>query len=205
MNAQNKKQIIIAGVLAAVLIGILFYQFVIAGGPKPPPANPAAKNPAAAAKPASAGGAVAPAKSVNSAKAPGSAESLATGAATSLDALGMDIDALLDQLLKDVQVVSFDYQAQGDQRNPMTPLVGYIQTDKPGAGEAPGAVVPFPLLQKKVSAILWDEHNPVAVVDNVVVSPGYVYPDGVQLQSIERNRVIFKINDALFPIELKEQ
>ena len=33
MNDQNKRQIIIAGVLGALLLGVLVYQFVINAGP----------------------------------------------------------------------------------------------------------------------------------------------------------------------------
>lgn len=201
MNPQNRKQFIMAAALGAVLVGVLVYQFVFAGGTKPPPPPKANTTAAGAAKPA----AVKPSSPAGGPTGKMAAASEKQGA-TSLDSLGMDIDQLLDDLLKEVQVVSFDYQAAASDRDPMTPLVGYIQTGQAiTPTETAGSPIPFPLLQKKVSAILWDQYNPVAVVDDEVVAAGHVYPGGIQIQAIERDRVIFKINDALVPIELKEQ
>jgi hypothetical protein len=188
MNAENRKQVIAVVALGIILVGVLGFQFLRSGNSGTTAATGTAVVPSpAAAKPAS----------------PPSLAG-APGLSSPLESLGSDINALLDELLKEVQVVSFDYQAQGEDRNPMTPLVGLIQTRVPQPGESL-TPTPFPLLQKKVSAILWNENNPLAVVDNNVVGPGHTYPDGIQVHAIARDRVIFKINDALIPIELKEQ
>jgi hypothetical protein len=59
-------------------------------------------------------------------------------------------------------------------------------------------------MNKVVSGIVWDERHSLAVVDNEVVYPGYVYADGVTVESIERDRVVFKVGDSLIQNPLKE-
>ena len=100
MNADNKKQVIIAAVLGVVLVGVLVYQFFIAGGP--PPAPKAAKRPAQTA-----------------------ASTPAAGAAVQPTRLKM-VDVDIDTLLKEIKVVNFDYAAEKIDRDPMTPLVGSL-------------------------------------------------------------------------------
>ncbi len=122
-------------------------------------------------------------------------------AAPTLELMQVDIDP--DALLKDISVVPFDYQANKIERDPMAPLIGVIRTGEPGkAATATGALED--VLQKKVTGIVWDDQNPVAVVDDEAVSVGHTYPNGVQVQSIEKDRVIFKVRDSLIPVPMKE-
>jgi hypothetical protein len=180
MNPQNRKQIIIVAVLAIVLLGVLVFQ--VTRGAKPPVVPPVKATPG--------GG---PALPVTTASAK-------TAAEQPIELKPVDIDP--DILLKDIEVVPFDYQSNRIERDPMTPLIGIIR-----AGEAAKAIVPGTpqdVLQKKVTGIIWDKYNPMAVVDDEVVGLGHAYPNGVQVYSIERDRVVFKVRDALIPVPMKE-
>ncbi|HPO16348.1 MAG TPA: hypothetical protein PLI09_23130 [Candidatus Hydrogenedentes bacterium] len=179
MNPQNKKQIIIVVALAVVLLGVLVFQ--LTRGAKPPdmPTSTTALPGGAAATPSALG-------------------KVAMGQPIELKTVAIDPDTLL----KDIEVVPFDYQANRIERDPMTPLIGIIR-----AGEAMKAVVPGTpqdVLQKKVTGIIWDKYNPMAVVDDEVVGLGHAYPNGVQVYSIERDRVVFKVRDSLIPVPMKE-
>ena len=55
-----------------------------------------------------------------------------------------------------------------------------------------------------MTGIVYDEYNPVAVIDDDVVGLGHVYPDGTKVYAIERDRVVFMIGTAKSPVELKE-
>jgi hypothetical protein len=173
----EKYRNIIAGVVMLALAGVLVYQFVLNRGPLPPPSLPApTTSPAAQAqRPPTPGGAAAPVRIQMA-----------------------DVD--IPELLREVKVVNFDYEAERIDRNPMNPLVGYL---RPGMIETP-AQSQQTLFRKNVTGIIWDQYNPMAVVDNEVVSVGYTYPSGIQVYAIEPNRVIFRINDALIPVEMKE-
>ncbi len=180
MNPQNKKQIIVVAVLAVVLLGVLFFQ--LTRGAKPPAIPEPKTTPGGPAGiPAALPGKLA--------AAPQPVE---------LKTVAIDPDALL----KDIEVVPFDYQSNRIERDPMTPLIGIIR-----AGEAVKAVVPGTpqdVLQKKVTGIIWDRYNPMAVVDDEVVGLGHAYSNGVQVYSIERDRVVFKVRDSLIPVPMKE-
>lgn len=190
---NNRKQIIIAGALAAVLVAVLAYQFLFAGGVTPV----VPKNTAPAGGTAVAGAPVA-------VKPEGTqvAQAAPKGAASGqpLELMQVDIDP--DALLKDISVVPFDYQANKIDRNPMTPLIGVIRAGEAKAVATPGTAQD--VMQKKVTGIIWDDHNPVAVVDDEVIGVGHAYANGVQVQAIEKDRVIFKVRDSLIPVPMKE-
>ncbi len=177
MNAQNRKQIIIAGVLVVVLLVVVVYQVFIAGGtPTAPP-------------------------SVQTTRTPQTVPPR-TPAAQPIMLETVDIDP--EQLLREVEVVPFDYQLNRIDRNPMTPLIGTVTGPRMpvySPGTLPRTVE---VLQKKVSGIMWDEREPIAVVDNEVVAPGHEYPDGVLVHSIEPDRVVFKVGDSYYPVPIKE-
>ncbi len=86
----------------------------------------------------------------------------------------------------------------------MSPLIGYINT----GGQEINAQAPventLQVMRKKVSGIIYDANNPVAVVDDEVVAVGHVYPTGVVVYDIEPKRVVFKVGDSLIPVDLKE-
>ena len=57
---------------------------------------------------------------------------------------------------------------------------------------------------KQVTGIIWDKKYPVAIVDDVVVHVGYVFPNGARVDKIEPTRVLFKVCDTTIPVEMKE-
>jgi hypothetical protein len=173
---ENQRQYIILGALFAVLIGVLVWQFVLRPSEAPTPAPPSA-----GAKPSSG------AKTSEAPQSPPRIEK---------------VDINIDDLLANVQVVSFDYAMNRIERDPLAPLVGRL---RPGLNEPIGNTSQaMEVLRKSVTGIVYDEHDPVAVVDNTVVHVGYVFPNGVEVHAIEPTRVIFKVGDALIPVEMKE-
>jgi len=188
MNQDNKKQVILAAVLGVVLVVVLVYQLLIAGGPTPP------TPPASATATATAGGAATGANTtVASAAAP-------AGAPARLNKVDVD----LDQLLRNIEAVNFEYSNERISRNPMTPLVGRIFST-PGAVEETGPILnEFSIRQKSVSGIIYSEFSPVAIIDDQVVTEGHEYADGVVVTRIEPKRVWFQWRDSLIPVELKE-
>ncbi|MCX5769910.1 MAG: hypothetical protein NTZ09_06515 [Candidatus Hydrogenedentes bacterium] len=189
MNSQ-RRQIMIMAALGLLLVGVLFYQFVIKGAATPAPAKPAATpagkaagGPAAAAPPAPAA-------------APGAA-------AKPVDTAEINIDALLAS----IQEVDFDYEKDRVPRDVMAPLVGKVavRTDKEGTGAPVAPATLGKVMSKMVSGIVWDESFPVAVVDNEVVEPGYEYADGTIVESIEEDHVVFRVGESLIQVELKER
>ncbi len=189
---NNRRQIIIAGALFVILIGVLFYQFVLA---KPrPPAPPA----------------TAKTQSTTTTQSSSLQTTSSTGnlsIAPSIETLEQNVDEIIENLLTAIQIVQFNYQEIVPPRNPMTPLVGVIQTTMFEA-ETPvpnTEVTPGQVLSKKISAIIWDEYQPLAIIDNKIVAEGYTFPDRIQVFKIEPTRIVFKLDDTIFPIRLKEQ
>jgi len=188
MNQDNKKQQILAGALGVVLVLVLVYQFVIKGTSAPPPKAPAqqqAQTQTASAKPATGGAAGATAASDGPARL-------------------KKVDVNLDELLKNINVVTFIYDNERISRNPMTPLVGRVLAPS-GTQLQEGNVANTGIIRSKtVSGIIYNEFNPVAIVDDQVITEGYQYSDGVVVTQIEPKRVWFKWNDSLIPVDLKE-
>ncbi len=187
---NNRRQLIIAGALFVVLIGILFYQFVLARPqpPTPPTSTPARANttPTAQATAVPSGG---------------------SSIAPTIDTLEQNVDEIIENLLTAIKIVQFNYQEIPPPRNPMTPLVGVIQTTMFEA-ETPvpsTEVTPGQVLSKKISAIIWDEYQPLAIIDNKLVAEGHTFPDRIQVFKIEPTRIVFKLDDTIFPVRLKEQ
>lgn len=180
MNDQNRNQVILAAVLGVVLVGVLIYQFVIKGGPAPPPqpsGSGAQQQQASAAEPA------------------GPAEGPARLRRT---------DVNLDKLLKNIEIVTFVYNNERISRNPMTPLVGRVfQGQIEQEPTTPGTAI-WGIRNKNVSGIIYNEFNPVAIVDDEVITEGHQYADGVVVTNIEPKRVWFKWQESLIPVELQE-
>lgn len=175
------------GICGVVLVGVLVYQFVIAGGPdtpSPPPATPKAAPP-----PETPG---APPATVRP-----SAPPEMTDQERRMDEL--------TRMLSDVETVRFDYREARIARDPTEPLHRLIR----GAGETGemAAIMPPPrrheILSKRITGIVWDPQAPMAVVDDEVVYPGYVYPNGIAVAGIEQTRVIFRINDTEIPVDME--
>ncbi len=186
MNEQNKKQIIIVAVLGVVLAAVLFYQFVLAdGGASAPSPSPSGQEdrPAATRRTARDRAAAAPAQVLR------------------------DVDIDLKELTQSVEVRPLDYLSVRIARNPMAPLVGDLFSRRAPGEEAP----PVPIEQeidkmasKQVSGIIWDTANPVAIVDDIVVHNGYLFPTGAEVYDIQKNRVLFKVGETIIPVEMKE-
>ena len=198
---SQRTQIVILAILGIVVVVVLVFQLTrkTSGGP-------AGSGKAAVTAKAGHTGAKADAtakKAVGKA-APASAK---TSAAANDDAVQIKkADVNIDDLLSGIREVDFDYDQNRLPRDPMAPLVGTL-TRKKQEGEAEQAVAPatpVQVMNKVVSGILWDARRPLAVVDNEVVYPGYVYSDGVLVESIERNHVTFKVGDSLIQNPLKE-
>lgn len=193
MNDQNKKQVIIACVLVAVLAGVLVYQFVL----QKPVAPPSSADTAAAVGAPIA----APAATPPGIPAPAPFPQAAP------DVSELDIRAMIAS----VEVKPIDYPRVRMARDPMTPLVGQIKPDEvmeSQEGAPPGPAVTQVKIDttasKQVTGIIWDKNYPVAVVDDVVVHEGYVFPNGARVEQIEPTRVLFKVGDTIIPVEMKE-
>lgn len=191
MNQENKKQVIFAGALGVVLVIVLVYQFFIAGGPAPPPKVASNTKPA----PASSGAAHPKSGAKEDTKA----------ASDEGPARLKKVDVDLDSLLQNINVVTFVYDNEKINRNPMTPLVGRILAPSdPNSRDTVGPPNPGIIRSKSVSGIIYNEFNPVAIVDDEVITEGYQYPDGVVVTRIEPKRVWFQWRDTLIPVDLKE-
>ena len=180
---MNRQQIVAIG-LVVVLVGVLVYQLGIAGSSTPTPASPAATN------------------------AAGNAGRPMPPRVERLRQTDVDVAALM----QDIQQVRFDYATERVDRNPMAPLVGGTMTPVLD-GDVITTVTRSrvnEIVNKRVTGIIWDPVAPVAVVDDEVVYPGYVYPtEGgappVVVEAIEPDRVIFRLEDTAIPVELQEQ
>lgn len=175
---MNKN--VLAGIVGVVAVVVVIYQLMFAGGTPPTPTPPPA---------AGAGGVPAPAV----------AAPVAAGEApTRLTSVNVNID----ELLKGVQEVSFDYEAMRIDRDPLDPLVGQIRDQN--ALPVTGASGVLEIKRKRITGILYDEKNPQAVVDDEVVGIGHVYPNGVKVIEIQKDKVIFQLGDSPIPVEMKE-
>ncbi|HOV33699.1 MAG TPA: hypothetical protein PLX23_10095 [Candidatus Hydrogenedens sp.] len=191
---ENRRQIIIVGVLFVILIGVLFYQFVL----KPGSSAPATTTPQTQ---------VTTQKAKTQTASTTTSTTVSTAITPSIETLEQNIDEIIENLLKAIQIVQFDYQKIVPPRNPMTPLVGLVQTTMFGP-ETPipdTEITPGQVLSKKISAIIWDKYQPLAIINDELVPEGYTFPDRIQVFRIEPTRIIFKLDDTIFPVRLKEQ
>lgn len=189
-DVRNK---IILGILLAVALVVVIYQVTKSPG-SGSTSSGAAKKPAAAAT------ATAAAKAA--AKKSSAASAGAKAGETDPESTFQEVNVDIDTLLKDIEVVNFDYEAEHIDRDPLSPLVGIV---RPQTGS--GAVVPLSMadvLRKNVTGIIYSKDEPAAVVDDEVVNKGYVYADGTVVHDIEPDRVIFKVGDSLIPVEMKK-
>ncbi len=181
MDDQKKKQVIVAAALGAVLVAVLVYQLVLAGGPSPT------------------GGADAPPSQEQQPERPARTQAAAQPDAVAVE----DIDILA--LTRTVEVKPINYAGVRIDRNPMTPLVGIMgpdYVDESGLEDDPESHKA--LIRRVVTGIIWDPRKPLAIVDNDVVHEGYVFADGVVVHEIEPTRVLLKDNDMISPLEIKE-
>jgi len=190
MEKQDPKKVALMVVLLLAAAGVVIYQVMGSGGGTP---APAAKSGAAPATGAAKSGAAPAAKT---AVAP------AAGGPTRL----VEVDVNIDELLQGVEEVTFNYETMRIERDPLAALVGGpLKQDAAGDGGVLTATGPMEVLRKKITGIIYDDYDPVAVVDDEVIHIGHQYPNGVKVHAIERDKVIFQLGDALIPVEMKEQ
>ena len=139
---------------------------------------------------------------------PPSTDNTNTASATATDrSREMNIvDVNIDDLLQGIAAVDFDYAAEHISRDPMRPLIGGTTTmDAQADGQSPSGPGSYiEVMQKRVTGVLWDENNPVAIVDNEIVTIGYTYTNGIVVQDIGRDGVTFKVGDSLIPVTMEE-
>ena len=192
---SQRTQVIVLAILGIVVVGVLVFQMT-----RKPPGPPIPQGGASKAAAAKTGDAAAK-------KTVAGKTAAAAGKTEADDAVQIKkADVNIDDLLSGIKEVDFDYEQSRLPRDPMAPLVGTLTRRKDG-GEAETAAAPATavgVMSKVVSGILWDGRRPLAVVDNEVVYPGYIYADGATVESIERDNVTFKVGDSLIQNPLKE-
>jgi hypothetical protein len=209
---SQRNQIILLVALGLAVVGILVFQLTRKPVSSPVPVDSSGKSSKTSAAPASTGannaatGKPAAGKPSTSAKSAASSKNAAAKKGAEEDVQIKKADVNIDELLAGIKEVDFDYEQNRLPRDPLAPLVGKLAHKKDENGEeqpaAPATAVQ--VMNKIVSGILWDERRPLAVVDNEVVYPGYVYADGITVESIDRDRVTFKVGDSLIQNPLKE-
>lgn len=197
MNEQNRKQIIFLALAGVALVGVLVYQFGFAGGTAPETGG--AQSGAATTT------AAAPAAGGQARLAQGGASRHGAGAPSDAAAAPYEPlnPAALDSLIARIQRVQFRYPANPG-RDPMEPLIKEGRGFAGGGPLRPGPGLYIDLQDKKVTGIIGNDQSRYAVVDNEVVFPGYRYPNGVWVEAIERDKVIFGFEDKRIPVPLKE-
>ena len=196
---SKKTQFIMLAVMGVVLVAVVVYQLT-REAPPPPAAGKTASQPQGASKTGTTTSTPAAAHAAKTASP--SAPAATPASQTQIK----KVDVNIDDLLANIKEVDFDYGGERLPRDPMAPLVGTL-TAKQGQDTEERPTAPATAVQvmnKIVSGILWDQRHPLAVVDNEVVYPGYVYADGASVESIERDRVVFKVGDSLIQNPLKE-
>ena len=175
--SNQRKQIIILAVAGVVLLGVILMQVFRMSSPGTPPVAQTRRTPA----PQTTAAAI---------------------AAPPQGSKPLDPEAL-DKLLAGIKQVTFTYPINPG-RDPMIPLVR--DTVAPGLGAFPdlGTLAFTDPRNKVVSAIIGTNSQRYAVVDDDVVFPGYVYPDGVRVEAIHSDYVTFNFDDKRVDVPLKE-
>ncbi len=178
---MNKQRIIILAVLMAALCGVIYYQFFVV--------DPMAGYETASAPRDAAEAAPEPAQTA-------SAETPITS--------HVDIDALIDE----VREVEFDYEAERVSRNPMTPRVGpsvmAAANDNADDEAAELAGRERMLRGLRVTGILHDGINPMAVLNDDVVEEGAQLMNGAIVASIAPDHVVVEFDEETVTVYLEE-
>ena len=105
--------------------------------------------------------------------------------------------------------VDFVYDNVALPRNPMHPLVGSSlprEMQQQGGAEPSNTQVVVSIARNMhVTGIVWDENDPIAVVEDEVVHRGYEFPTGVVVEDIEPTRVVLRAGESQIPIDLEER
>jgi hypothetical protein len=132
----------------------------------------------------------------------------------------------LDQLIKSIEEIGFNYDTERMGRNPMTPLVGATApatyasaSEGEGLAGAVAAVMSEGDAQSvlrsfRVTGILWDKYDPMAVVTfpingelvSEVITRGYQFPESkIVVNDIDESRVVLDANGTLVSLQLEER
>lgn len=182
MEPEQKRNVVIFAILVLALGAVVYWQF--GGGT---------------------GGGTAATSSAQSSNAPAPPQSVL------IDASDIDIAKLVEQ----VKDVDFDYSTQRQSRNPMRPLVGLsdapivAQDISPTGDRTPRTQsdlqrLIFEASRKPVTGILYNEKNPLAVIDGETVGEGHQFEDGIVVHEIHVGRVVLRAGDTSVTRELKE-
>jgi hypothetical protein len=183
VNEDNKKQIIALTVLGVLLGGVVVKNMMGATSTPTASASTQTANAAAGGAAGNAGGSV-------------------------FDEIDIDIQ----ELVQNIKEVNFSYDDEHLARNPSAPLVGsyaiYAKKAELDNGEGPSTDnLLYEANRKKVTGIIWDSTNPMAVIDDQVVHVGYRFEEPISVKAILQDHVVLSLaNDGLDIIrELKEQ
>lgn len=208
-QAKQKKLLFLLLGAVAIVVAYQFYAIVLNSPEKQAAvAAAAAKSQTGTAQKAPAPQAKKPAAKPAAGAAKGAAAQEGEGPKPTLD----DVD--IDKLVDEVQVVTFNYQDNKIDRDPMQPLV------LAGMGTGTGPLLPgdtdrrmFDVRRTRVNGIVWDEHDPVAIVKDEMgansgkdrlIYVGYEYPNGVTVSAIKPDCVTFKVGESLVDIKLQK-
>lgn len=178
MNEENKKQIYMLGGLAVVLGGVLWFA-VFKGGPE----TAAVSNPQAGA---AVGGTV---------------------AGATVGSVFQEASVDLDALIENIKEVEFNYARQRDSRNPTLALIGdHMAFRMKGVTLASGEEAQdllYEASRKKLTGIMWDAVNPLAVIDDQVVTvgddlitEGFENESPIYVKAIEPGQVVLAVAGA---------
>lgn len=180
---MNKQRIIILAVLMVALCGVIYYQFFVV--------DPMAEY-------------------ETSSEPEETAEETAEVADTSPPEKPTTSDVDIDALTDEVREVEFDYEAERISRNPMAPRVGpSVMAAGDGEGED-GASAEIAereqrLRRLRVTGIVHDGVNPMAVVNEDVVEEGTQLMNGATVASIASDHVVVELDDETVTVYLEEQ
>lgn len=137
---------------------------------------------------------------------------------TAVQSVFEKIDLDIDELVKSIKEVGFDYTRRKSARDPMVPLAGGSKISRPSGDVLAGLegsdadktrVLIYEANRKEVTGILWDEENPLAVIDDEIVHVNYAFESGIRVTKIGPTEVILVVtigNEEIeVPRELKEQ
>lgn len=137
------------------------------------------------------------------------------GTVVAVESVFEEADVDIDELIKNIKEVDFKYAEVNEARDPLLPLANVSQTILENGSARITRTAPefdeiiYEANRKTLTGIMWDETQPLAVVDNEIVHVGFEFPEGIVVSSIERNHVVLSLeleNENLEIIkELKEQ
>ncbi len=180
---MNKQRIIILGVLLSALGGVIYYQFFL-------------MDPMAGYQ--------------NSSQSRETAEESDSGSQVSPPETPITSNVDIGALTEEVREVEFDYEAERTSRNPMAPRVGPTVLAAGDGGENDDEAAEIAeqeqrLRRLRVTGIVHDGVNPMAVLDEDVVEEGARLTNGARVASIAPDHVVVELDDETVTIYLEGQ